>query len=59
MLRDRKKERLLARAGAMEATTTTLKRQAQAKLNLARAAGTSNDAYRGRTEIRIRRSETD
>jgi hypothetical protein len=58
MLRDKKKERLLARAGAMEATTT-LKRQAQAKLNLARAAGTSNDAYRGRTEIRIRRSETD
>jgi hypothetical protein len=59
MLRDRQKERLLARAGAMEATATTLKRQAQVKLNLPHGAGIGNSACRDRTEIRIRRSETD
>jgi predicted membrane metal-binding protein len=59
MLRDRQKERLLARTGAMEATATTLKRQAQTKLNLSHGADIGNSAYHGRTEIRMRRSETD
>src|ERR1035437_1117785 len=59
MLRNRQKERLLARAGAMETTATTLRRQAQAKLNLSHGAGAGNSVCRDRTEIRIRRSETD
>jgi len=46
-------------AGAWRLQVQHLKSQSQAKLNLAHGAGAGYIASRGRTEIGIRRSETD